>query len=101
MMLVKVLASGFYARQNIKTPVKIAVVALVVNIALNFVLVGPLKHAGLALASSLAAVTNSSLLFFFLLRQKIFRLRASWCLFLLRLVIAGVTMAAVLYYFRV
>ena len=65
MMLVKILASGFYARQNIKTPVKIAIFSLLINITFNFILIGPLKHAGLALASSLAAITNCGLIVFF------------------------------------
>ena len=98
MMLVKVLASGFYARQDIKTPVKIAVVALVVNIVMNFLLIGWLKHAGLALASSIGALVNSGFLFFLLVNKKIFQLNASWRLFLLRLIMASVVMALVLYF---
>lgn len=96
MMLVKVLASGFYARQNIKTPVKIAVVALLVNIVMNFILIGPLKHAGLALASSIAALTNSSFLLVFLVRSHILRFEKSWWMFLLRIALANVVMWAVL-----
>ena len=53
LVLVKVLAPGFYGRQNIRTPVKVAIVSLVSTQALNLVLIGPLKHAGLALAISL------------------------------------------------
>lgn len=100
MMLVKVLASGFYARQNIKTPVKIAIVALVVNVVLNFVLIGPLQHAGLALASSVAALTNSTLLVVFLLRNNVFQLERSWWLFLLRVMLASIAMGGVLLWLR-
>lgn len=97
MMMVKVLASGFYARQDIKTPVKIAVVALLVNITLNFILIKPLQHAGLALASSSAALTNSGILFFMLLKKRIIHLHKSWLIFLGRLVVAAMAMAVVLY----
>ena len=61
-ILVKVLAPGFFARQDMKTPVRVAVVALVANVVLNLVLVFPLRHAGLALATSLAAYLNAALL---------------------------------------
>ena len=98
MMMVKVLASGFYARQNIKTPVKIAVVALLVNIVMNFILIGPLKHAGLAFASSLAALTNAVFLVVFLLRGKIMRLEKSWGLFVVRVGLASVAMWGVLHW---
>ena len=46
MILVKILAPGFYARQNIATPVKIGLVTLVATQAMNFAFIGPLKHAG-------------------------------------------------------
>lgn len=98
MMLVKVLASGFYARQDIKTPVKIAVLALLVNIVMNFVLISSLKHAGLALASSLAALTNCGLLLFVLVRRKIVLLNKSWWVFLGRIITAALVMWLVLHY---
>ena len=52
---IRVLVSAFYALQDTKTPVKVAVVALVVNIALSLALMGPLRHGGLALALSVAS----------------------------------------------
>ncbi len=61
-MLIKVLASCFYAQQQLKTPVKIASLAMLVNLGLNFILIKPLAHAGLALATSLAAWLNAGLL---------------------------------------
>lgn len=73
-MLIKILASAFYATKNIKRPVKVAAVALVVNIALNFVFIHPLAHAGLALASSIAALANASLLAFFLWKTRLLNL---------------------------
>src|SRR6185369_16520096 len=53
LILVKVLAPGFYARQNIRTPVRIAIIALVATQAMNFAFIGFLQHAGLALAIGL------------------------------------------------
>lgn len=61
-MLIKVLASSFYAQKNVKTPVKIAAVAMLCNILLNIALIHALAHAGLALATSIAAWLNAALL---------------------------------------
>jgi len=66
---VKVLAPGYFARQDTRTPVRIAAVALVANVVLNLALVGPLAHAGLALATSLSAFLNAGLLLRGLLRS--------------------------------
>ena len=63
LILVKVLAPGFYARQNIRTPVKIALVTLVATQLMNAALIVPLKHAGLALAIGLGACLNAFLLY--------------------------------------
>lgn len=90
MILIKVLVSGFYARQNVKTPVKIAFLALLVNIVLNFILMMPLKHAGLALATAIASLINAGLLFIFLLKHRIFKPQTGWLYFLIRCGIANV-----------
>ncbi len=63
---VKVLTVTFYSLQDTKTPVKIAAAGFAVNLILSLILMGPLRHAGLALAFSLAAILNAALLFFFL-----------------------------------
>jgi len=97
-MLVKVLASGFYARQNIRTPVKIAAISVAANIVFNLILIKPLAHAGIALAVSLASMLNTGLLFIYLLRQQLFQLQPGWKLFFMRLVISSIIMAAVLWY---
>jgi len=80
-IMIKVLAPGFYAQQNSKTPVKIAAFAVLCNIVLSLILIGPLKHAGLALAISLAAWINASLLGLFLWRQTIYQPKPGWLLF--------------------
>ena len=63
MILVKVLAPGFYARQKSRTPVKIAILTLVVTQVMNLAFIVPLRHAGLALAIGLGACLNAGLLY--------------------------------------
>lgn len=96
LIVVKVLAPGFYARQNIKTPVKIALITLVMTQVMNLMFIGPLKHAGLSLSIGLAACLNASLLYWQLRKQKIFQPQPGWAIFLLKLVIAVVVMSGVL-----
>ncbi|MNS77835.1 putative peptidoglycan biosynthesis protein MurJ [compost metagenome] len=95
-ILVKVLAPGFYAQQNIRTPVKIAVFTLVCTQLFNLALIGPLAHAGLALAISLGACLNAGLLFWKLRSQQLFQPQPGWAMFLLKLVLAVGLMSAVL-----
>ncbi|MQY52028.1 murein biosynthesis integral membrane protein MurJ [Rhodocyclus gracilis] len=97
LILVKVLAPGFYARQNIRTPVKIAIVSLVATQILNLLLIGWLKHAGLALSISLAACINATLLFRGLRRHGIYAPQPGWGGFFLRLAVALGVLAAVLW----
>ncbi|HSR62499.1 MAG TPA: murein biosynthesis integral membrane protein MurJ, partial [Gammaproteobacteria bacterium] len=98
-ILIKVLANGFFSRQDTSTPVKIGVVAMLTNLVLNILLVFPLAHAGLALATSLAAFVNAGLLFYFLRRKKQFDADPGWAVFAGRIVIACAIMAAFLLYF--
>jgi putative peptidoglycan lipid II flippase len=98
LILIKVLAPGFYARQNIKTPVKIAVFTLLATQAMNLLFVWQLKHAGLALAISLGACINAGLLYYYLRRDDIFRPLPGWPLFVLKLLLAVSAMAAVLWF---
>ncbi|MFC5697924.1 murein biosynthesis integral membrane protein MurJ [Pseudomonas sp. GCM10022186] len=95
-ILVKVLAPGFYARQNIRTPVKIAIFTLVVTQLMNLAFVFPLRHAGLALAISLAACMNAGLLYWQLRKQQLFQPEPGWGKFLCKLVLAVLVMCAVL-----
>lgn len=64
--MVKVVVPVFYAKKDMKTPVKVAVITLFLNILLNLILMIPLKHAGLALATSIASTFNLFLLLFIL-----------------------------------
>ncbi len=95
-ILVKVLAPAFYARKDMKTPVKIAVVALVSNIILNLLLIGPLAHVGLALATSISAMLNAGLLYYFLLKQGVFCLQTPWRGFLLQVTLGLLVMVLVI-----
>ncbi len=95
-ILVKVLAPGFYARQNIKTPVKIALFTLVSTQLMNLAFIGPLKHAGLALSIGLAACLNAGLLYWQLRKQHLFQPQPGWGRFLAKLVVAVLVMSAVL-----
>jgi len=95
-MLIKVLAPGYFARQDTKTPVKIGVVAMVANMVFNLILVWPLQHAGLALATSLSAWLNAGLLYLGLRRTGVFEPLAGWGRHWLRLLLAGGAMVAVI-----
>lgn len=101
-MLIKVLAPGFYARQDMKTPVRIGVIAMVANMLLNLAFVLPLYfyfnlgHVGLALATSVSAYLNAGLLFRGLKRQSVFSALPGWGRHWLRLTLSCGAMAAVL-----
>lgn len=100
LILVKVLAPGFYARQNVKTPVKIAIFTLCLTQVLNVILLltTQLQHAGLALAVGIGACVNAGLLFYMLKKSGAYQPNAGWAKFLLKLTIAVVLMAIALFY---
>ena len=97
-ILVKILAPGFYARQNVKTPVKIGIVTLVVTQVFNLAFVPLFAHAGLALSIGLGACVNAGLLYFFIRRQGIFTPQAEWLVFVLKLAVALYLMGGVLWW---
>ncbi|MDO9465766.1 MAG: murein biosynthesis integral membrane protein MurJ [Thiobacillus sp.] len=97
-ILVKVLAPGFYARQNIRTPVKIAIVTLIATQLMNLAFIIPLGHAGLALSIGLAACLNAGLLLHLLKKHGIYQPQPGWTGYLLRVVLAVSLMAAMLLY---
>ena len=96
LIVVKVLAPGFYSRQDIKTPVRIAIITLILTQVMNLIFIGPLKHAGLSLSIGLGACLNASLLYWQLRKQDIFQPQPGWAMFLVKLVAAVLVMAAVL-----
>jgi len=98
LILVKVLAPGFYARQNIATPVRIAITTLVITQLLNAAFIVPLKHAGLALAIGLGACLNAGLLYRKLREHGIYQPLPGWGGFALKIGIALAGMAAALWF---
>jgi len=97
LILVKVLAPGFYANQDIKTPVKIAIFVLCMTQIMNLMFIFPFKHAGLALSIGLAACLNAYNLYRKLRSKKLYVPLEGWRSFLTRLIIAVVFMSAVLW----
>ena len=97
LILVKVLAPGFYARQNVRTPVKIAIISLIATQAMNLAFIGWIGHAGLALSIGLAACLNAAMLYRGLRRLDIFQPQPGWPVFLLRLLLAMLAMAGALW----
>lgn len=92
-ILVKILAPAFYAKQDIRTPVKIAIGVLVITQLLNIVLVPQIAHAGLALSIGIGACINAAFLFVGLRRRRLYTARPGWPLFLLRLFAALLLLA--------
>jgi len=92
-----VLAPGFYARQNIRTPVRIAIVTLIATQIMNAALIVPLKHAGLALAIGLGACLNAGLLYRKLREHGIYHPQAGWRKFTLKVAAALAAMGVVLW----
>ncbi|MFO6425350.1 murein biosynthesis integral membrane protein MurJ [Motilimonas sp. KMU-193] len=98
-MLVKVLAPGYYARQDTKTPVKYGIIAMVSNMAFNIIFAIPYGYVGLAIATSLSASLNAFLLWRGLKLQGVFIFQPGSLWFLTRLLIAAAVMATGLWYF--
>ncbi len=107
-ILVKVLAPGFYSRQDTKTPVKIGIIAMFSNMLLSLVIVLPWykmgyvgAHAGLALATALAAYINAGMLFYQLKKQRIYQpdkaLKSVWVKNIIKITIAAIVMVVVVW----
>ena len=96
-VLIKVLAPGFFAREDTKTPVKIAVVCLIANILFVLALIGPLQHVGIALATVASSWLNACLLGYLLHRRRLFSLDDRLVRRLPRIVLAGLAMAVIVW----
>lgn len=97
-MLIKVLANGFYARQNTKTPVKIGIVAVISNMVFNLLAI-PFGYVGLAIASAMSATLNASLLYVQLHRVKIYRFSSYSFKFFSKIIASAGLMGISLWYF--
>lgn len=96
LIAIKVLAPGFYARQDIRTPVKIAIVVLILTQVLNYLLVPHLAHAGLALAIGIGAMVNALFLLIGLMRRGAYKPSPGWARFGLQVVAASALLAVFL-----
>lgn len=99
-MLIKVLASAYFSRQDTKTPVRYGVIAMGCNMLFNLILILPLAHVGLALATSLSALLNAGLLLQGLRRQGVLHFSAGWGAYLGRLLLANACLVALLLWGR-
>lgn len=104
-MLIKILAPGYFSRQNTKTPVKIGIIAMVANMVMNIAFVIPLHlyfqlgHAGLALATAMSAALNAGLLWHGLVKEQVFALQPGFFRALASYLLAAAVMAAMLLWF--
>jgi putative peptidoglycan lipid II flippase len=98
LILVKVLAPGFYARQNIKTPVKIALITLAATQAMNLAFIAWIQHAGLALSIGLASCLNAALLYRGLRQRGDYLPMPGWLGFLARIVVALIALGLALWF---
>jgi putative peptidoglycan lipid II flippase len=97
---VKILAPGFYARQDIRTPVKIGIATLAATQLMNllFIFGLHLAQAGLALSVALGACFNSAILFYFLRKKNIYHPEPGWRKFTLKIALAMIALAATLWF---
>jgi putative peptidoglycan lipid II flippase len=95
---VKVLAPGFYARQDIRTPVRIAIVVLIAVQAMNLVFVPWLRHAGLALSIGVGALINATWLYVGLRRRGVYKPSPGWAAFALRVALATSVLGTLLWW---
>jgi len=98
LVAIKVLAPGYYASQDIRTPVRIAVVVLVLTQIFNLILVPFLAHAGLALSIGLGALVNAFWLLWGLLRKGVYKPQPGWWRFTLQVLLATVLLTALLWF---
>ena len=96
-ILIKVLAPAFYARQDVRTPVRIGIIAMLSNMVLNVILVFPLQHAGLALATALSACLNAGLLYYTLRKTGAYQPLPGWLSFAWRVAMANALMGVLLW----
>ena len=97
-MLIKILANGYYARQNTKTPVKIGIIAMVANMGFNLLAI-PFSYVGLAMASAMSATLNAFLLYRGLAKSEVYRFTRQSAVFFLKVLIAALIMGALIWFY--
>lgn len=99
-MLVKVLAPGFYSRQDLKTPVRFGIYCMLANMLFNIILAVPFGYVGLATATAMSATMNAALLYVELHKLGVYKVSSATLTFILRVVLACAAMIACLWYFN-
>lgn len=95
-MAIKVLASAYFSRQDTKTPVRYGIIAMISNMVMNLLLILPLAHVGLAIATAFSSWVNAGLLLFGLMKLKLFSFHRKFCVMSLQIVLANLLMLAFL-----
>ncbi|MEJ6519516.1 murein biosynthesis integral membrane protein MurJ [Shewanella bicestrii] len=98
-MLIKVLAPGYYSRQDTKTPVRYGIIAMITNMGFNLIFAIPFGYVGLAIATSMSALLNATLLYRGLHKVGVYRISKPTMVFFLKAVVSAALMVVVLYYF--
>ncbi len=98
-MLVKVLATGFYSRQDTKRPVKFGIIAMVANMVFNIALAIPFSYVGLAMATAASAAINAGLLGFTLHKEGVLKAQPGTWRFIIQVILATAAMVAVISWF--
>jgi putative peptidoglycan lipid II flippase len=97
-IMIKVFGPGYYARQDMRTPVKFGLIAIAVNLVFNLLLVMPFGHAGLAMATAIAANANALMLWYGLRKTNVYKPSSGWFVFGLRILGATCGMSIFLFY---
>lgn len=98
LILVKVLAPAFYSRQDVRTPVRIGIMSLIITQLMNLLFIGPFQHAGLALSIGLASCFNATLLYRGLRARGVYNPQPGWGAFGAKLTVALLALASGLYF---
>ncbi|WP_386695754.1 murein biosynthesis integral membrane protein MurJ [Lonepinella sp. MS14435] len=97
-MLIKILANGYYARQDTKTPVKIGIIAMVSNMGFNLLAI-PFSYVGLAIASAMSATLNAYLLYRGLVQADVYHFSKKSAVFFVKVLLSAVVMGSLVWYF--
>ena len=95
-ILVKILAPGFYAHEDTKTPFKIATTCVVINLIFNLLLMGPMQHVGMALATSIAGWANVAMMMFVLRKRGWMKIDRALIVEITKMLAACAVMAGIL-----
>ena len=98
-MLIKVLAPGYYSRQDTRTPVRYGIIAMVSNMVFNLILAFPFGYVGLAMATSMSALLNAGLLYRGLHKAGVYRVSRQTGLFFIKALLSCAVMVGLLLYF--